>query len=110
MARLLINPQELISTLALGSTFANCIILGIGFLVIIDQSTWQIVGYGFLLLGGILGFCEILPKTLAIRSAERWALRLAKPVWALATSSPSVDLEGAISLMSTSCLVKCSFN
>jgi CBS domain containing-hemolysin-like protein len=32
-------------------------------------------------LGGILGFCEILPKTLAIRSAEKWALRLAKPVW-----------------------------
>ena len=81
VSRLLANPQELISSLALGSTFANCIILGLGLLVIIDQSTWQIVGYGFLLLGGILGFCEILPKTLAIRSAERWALRLAKPVW-----------------------------
>ena len=81
VSRLLANPQELISSLALGSTFANCIILGLGLLVIIDQSTWQIVGYGFLLLGFILGFCEILPKTLAIRSPERWALRLAKPVW-----------------------------
>ena len=54
---ILANPQELISSLALGSTFANCIILGLGLLVIIDQSTWQIVGYGFLLLGFILGFC-----------------------------------------------------
>ena len=81
VSAILANPQELISSLALGSTFANCIILGLGLLVIIDQSTWQIVGYGFLLLGFILGFCEILPKTLAIRSPERWALRLAKPVW-----------------------------
>ena len=81
VSRLLANPQELISSLALGSTFANCIILGLGLPVIIDGSTAQIVGYGLLLLGVILGFCEILPKTLAIRSPEKWALRLAKPVW-----------------------------
>ena len=81
VSQLLGQPQELISSLALGSTFANCIILGLGFLMIIDGSTWQIVGYGLLLLGGILGFCEILPKTLAIRSPEKWVLRLAKPVW-----------------------------
>ena len=77
VSQLLFNPKELISSLALGSTFANCIILGLGLLTIIDGSTWQIV----LLLGGILGFCEILPKTLAIRSPEKWVLRLAKPVW-----------------------------
>ena len=81
VTRLLANPQELISSLALGSTFANCIILGLGLQQIISGSTWQIVGYGFLLLGSILGFCEILPKTLAVRSPEKWALRLAKPVW-----------------------------
>ena len=81
VSRLLANPQELISSLALGSTFANCIILGLGLPVIIDGSIAQIVGYGLLLLGVILGFCEILPKTLAIRSPEKWALRLAKPVW-----------------------------
>ncbi len=83
MSRLLANPQVLISSLALGSTFANCIILGLGLLIIIDGSTLQIIAYSLLLLGFILGFCEILPKTLAIRSPEKWALRLAKPVWFL---------------------------
>ena len=43
VSRLLANPQELISSLALGSTFANCIIIGLSLLVIIDQSTWQFV-------------------------------------------------------------------
>ena len=78
---LLEQPQKLISSLALGSTFANCIILGLGLLMIIDGSIWQIVGYSLILLGFILGFCEILPKTLGIRSPEKWVLRLAKPVW-----------------------------
>ena len=81
VSRLLANPKELISSLALGSTFANCIIIGLGLLMIIDGSTWQIISYGLLLLGGILGLCEILPKTLAIRSPEKWVLRLAKPIW-----------------------------
>ena len=81
VSRLLGQPQELISSLALGSTFANCIILGLGLRLIIGGSTAQIVGYGLLLLAVILGFCEILPKTLAVKSPERWALRLAKPVW-----------------------------
>ncbi len=79
--QLLGQPQELISSLALGSTFANCIILGLGLRMLIVGSTWQIVGYGILLLVGILGFCEILPKTLGVRSPEKWVLRLAKPVW-----------------------------
>ncbi len=81
IARLLGQPQELISSLALGSTFANCVILGLGLRLTIGSSTAQIIGYGLLLLTVILGFCEILPKTLAVRSPERWALRLANPVW-----------------------------
>ena len=39
VSRLLANPQELISSLALGSTFANCVILGLGLRQIIGGST-----------------------------------------------------------------------
>ena len=81
VSQLLFNPKELISSLALGSTFANCVILGLGLRLTIGGSTAQIIGYGLLLLAVILGVCEILPKTLAVRAPERWALRLAKPVW-----------------------------
>jgi CBS domain containing-hemolysin-like protein len=34
---------------------------------------------GVLVLGLI--FCEVLPKTLAVRNAERWSLRVALPLW-----------------------------
>ncbi|HMJ64495.1 MAG TPA: hemolysin family protein, partial [Candidatus Binatia bacterium] len=37
---------------------------------------WIIVGLAFLVLVG----CEVLPKTLAVRSPERWALRVARPM------------------------------
>ncbi len=81
VSQLLEEPHKLISSLALGSTFANCIILGLGLLMIIDGSIWQIVGYSLIIRGFILGLCEIVPKILGIRSPEKWVVRLAKPVW-----------------------------
>jgi CBS domain containing-hemolysin-like protein len=54
VTQLLERPQDLLATLALGNTFANAAMLAVT------------------LLG-----CEVLPKTLAVRRPERWALRVA---------------------------------
>lgn len=80
--RLLEQPSELLATIALGNTAANAAIVALVLWpVLLGQ--WPVV-YTlpavavFLLLG-----CEVLPKTLAIRSPEPWALRVAGPMWFL---------------------------
>ena len=82
VVRLLTTPQDLLATIVLGNTFANAGLVAIG-LVVAFQERWPMV----VTLGGLLALClvgcEVVPKTLAVRAPERWALLLARPMEAL---------------------------
>ena len=81
--RLLAQPSELLATIVLGNTVANSAIVALGLWHAL-ASPWPIpttlIGLALLVLVG----CEVLPKTLAVRSPERWALRVARPMLAIA--------------------------
>ncbi len=79
VARLLEQPSELLATIVLGNTVANAAIVAL--------ALWPALGGGglpALTLAGaavlILFGCEILPKSLAVRAPEKWALRVARPM------------------------------
>lgn len=75
IAELLQEPQELLAVTALGSTLANAgivaIDLGVGL-----TGGWSLTGAVVSALLLILVGGEVVPKTLAVRGPERWALRL----------------------------------
>jgi CBS domain containing-hemolysin-like protein len=82
VVRLLEQPSELLATIVLGNTVANAAIVAL--------ALWPELGGGglpALTLAGaavlILFGCEILPKSLAVRAPELWALRVARPMRAL---------------------------
>ncbi len=73
--QLLEQPQNLLATLALGNTFANAAMLAVALWVVFD-SHWALVLTMIALLVLTLIGCEVLPKTLAVRRPETWALRV----------------------------------
>jgi putative hemolysin len=79
VAALLQQPQDVLATTVLGNTFANAGIIAIALWVGLSGGgnlTGPITGALILILiGG-----EVVPKTLAARAPERWALRLVRPV------------------------------
>lgn len=79
--RLLSDPGELVATLAFGSTTANSLLVTVVLLLSL-QGEWihSLVMVG--LLPGVLIGCEVIPKTLAVRAPDFWALRIATPVLA----------------------------
>ncbi len=79
VARLLSEPQDLLATMVLGNTFASAGMLAVGLWMAI-QGLWPLVGTVVALLLLILVGCEVLPKTLAVRKPEQWALRVARPL------------------------------
>ena len=77
VARLLEHPQDLLATLALGNTFANAAMLAIT-LRLVFNAHWTVILLTMTVLAAlVLLGCEVLPKTLAVRQPERWALRVA---------------------------------
>lgn len=76
VGQLLARPEDLLATLALGNTFANAAMLAVA-LRMVFNAHWTLaltmIALGVLvLIGG-----EVLPKTLAVRRPEVWALRVA---------------------------------
>lgn len=77
---LLETPQDLLATIVLGNTLANTALVAL--------TMWMSAGgdaihLGLTLLGTfalILLCCEVVPKTLAVRMPEAWALRVATPM------------------------------
>jgi len=76
---LLAASPNLLATIVLGNTIANGGIVAIGL--------WQALGGEWsldiaipCLLALILVGCEVVPKTLAVREPEKWALRVAAPM------------------------------
>ena len=85
---LLAKTQDLLAALVLGNTFANAAVLAVALWMAL-QGRWPalptLVGLFVLLLVG----CEVFPKTMAVRKAEQWARRVARPLsWFLAVSLP----------------------
>ena len=76
IAQLLERPQDLLATLALGNTFANAAMLAVA-LRMVFTAHWTLALTMLTLLAITLLGCEVLPKTLAVRQPERWALRVA---------------------------------
>jgi putative hemolysin len=76
---LLTEPQDLLATLVLGNTFATAAMLATAFWMALHK-IWPF----FLTLVGlfvlILFVGEVMPKTLAVRRPELWALRVARPL------------------------------
>jgi len=79
VAQLLARPQDLQATLALGNTFANAAILAAA-LRMVFNAHWALALTMLALAVLVLIGGEVLPKTLAVRQPERWALRVAWPL------------------------------
>jgi putative hemolysin len=79
VAELLAAPHDLQATLTLGNTFANATILAAALRMVFD-TRWGLSLTLLGLAGLILLIGEVLPKTLAVRQPELWALRVAWPL------------------------------
>ncbi|MSU59768.1 MAG: HlyC/CorC family transporter [Pedosphaera sp.] len=79
VTRLLERPQHLLAALVLGNTFATAAMLALAlWMGLIERwPLWPTVA-GLIVV--ILAGCEVLPKTLAVRRPERWALAVAQPL------------------------------
>lgn len=80
VAQLLARPHDLLATLALGNTFANAAILASA-LRMVFNAYWALALTMITLMVLVLIGCEVLPKTLAVRRPEFWALRVAWPLY-----------------------------
>lgn len=77
--QLLTHPQDLLGTIVFGNTFANAFIIG-GVLWMTFYHHWpMLLAMGGALLAILIGL-EVLPKTLAVRAPEFWAIRVAYPM------------------------------
>jgi putative hemolysin len=79
VVRLLAEAQDLLATMVLGNTFATAGMLATGLWMAL-KGIWPFAATLAGLLVLILIGCEVLPKTLAVRNPERWALRVARPL------------------------------
>ncbi|HVY71476.1 MAG TPA: hemolysin family protein [Verrucomicrobiae bacterium] len=75
--KLLERPQDLLANLALGNTVANAVMVAMGVWMALHEG-WPLALTLGILFALILIVCEAAPKTLAVRSPERWALRVAR--------------------------------
>lgn len=80
VAALLKEPQDLLATIVLGNTLANSALVAVALWMSLDVKGAHLgltlVGTFLLILLG----CEVVPKTLAVRMPEAWALRVAGPM------------------------------
>ncbi len=89
ISELLDQPHRLLSTILFGNTVANvaAAILGLSILQTLVPQHAEALAVPVMTLV-ILLFGEVTPKTLVIRSAEFFALHLAKPIrWTVASTS-----------------------
>ena len=79
LIRLLEQPSELLATIVLGNTVANGAIVTLALWPALS-GLWPVWLSLLLAAALILVGCEVLPKTLAVRSPELWSLRVARPM------------------------------
>jgi putative hemolysin len=86
VGRLLERPSELLATIVLGNTVANAAIVALVLWpALVGKWSISVSVTAAMLL--VLLICEVLPKTLAVRAPEDWALRVARPVLVLQGST-----------------------
>jgi len=81
VAHLLDRPQDLLATIVLGNTVSNAALVLLALTGSLQQSwpvEWLVVVV--VILGMVMLFCEVIPKALAVRRPEYWALRVAGPM------------------------------
>jgi len=87
-AQLLAQPQDLLAVIALGNTLATAAMLGVALWMAL-LGRWPMAATLAGLLAVVLIVCEVLPKTMAVRKPEKWALRVARPLsWVLTFTLP----------------------
>jgi CBS domain containing-hemolysin-like protein len=79
VSRLLADHQGLLASLVLGNTFASAAMLAVALWMVLSQQ-WLLILTIVCLLALILIGCEVLPKTMAVRNPEVWAVRVAQPM------------------------------
>jgi CBS domain containing-hemolysin-like protein len=84
VVRLLGEAQDLLATMVLGNTFATAAMLATALWMAFNRH-WHLALTVILLLVLILIVGEVLPKTLAVRRPELWALRVARPLLLIQT-------------------------
>lgn len=82
VAGLLSRPQDLLATIVFGNTLANAVIVVLPIWVALREG-WSLVWTPLILLASILVGCEVIPKALAVRAPERWALAVGRPMSAI---------------------------
>ena len=88
VVRLLAQAQDLLATMVLGNTFATAAMLAVALWMALN-GRWPLVLTVILLFLLILIGCEVVPKTLAVRRPEQWALRVARPLlWVQTIAAP----------------------
>lgn len=76
------QPHEALATVVLGNMFFNSAIWATGLWMVL-KGIWQ-AGSTLPLLAVIILFgCEVVPKVLAVRLPEKWAIRVVQPLRAL---------------------------
>jgi putative hemolysin len=79
VVRLLSQAQDVLATMVLGNTLAVAAMLAIALWTALN-GYWPLVVTITVVLALTLIGCEVVPKTLAVRQPERWALRIARPL------------------------------
>lgn len=88
VVRLLSEAQDVLATMVLGNTLAVAAMLGIALWTALN-GYWPLVLTIVIILALTLIGCEVVPKTLAVRQPERWALRIARPLlWIQTLAKP----------------------
>ena len=87
--KLLAEPHDMLAAITLGNTLAHGALIATGWMVGIQANDWS-EGFSLALLAVVLLlFCEVVPKTLAVRRPELWAPWVARPVlWFMWLSTP----------------------
>lgn len=82
VAGLLERPSEVLATIVLGNTIANGALVALALWPALNGRVSPALTLSAVAVLILIG-CEVLPKTLAVRAPEAWALRVARPMAAL---------------------------
>ncbi len=86
VARLLNRPQDLLAAMVLGTTFAVAAMLAVALWMAIHRQWPAVITITSLFLISLV-YGEVLPKTMAVRNPDVWALRIARPLVLLVSVS-----------------------
>ncbi|MBT6449863.1 MAG: DUF21 domain-containing protein, partial [Verrucomicrobiales bacterium] len=78
--KLLAAPQDLLATMTLVNTLAHAAIIATAIAISWKLDEQHFIFVALLLAAGLLLFCEVVPKTLAMRRPQSWAPRVARPM------------------------------